>query len=130
MELNSTKENMITKTKLFESNLQMGREIYFMKESEIYFMKESEIYFMKVRSKKYGFRNYIWIGSGNLSSTKGPAQEILNESERNPDPRSRNLQLWSWKINSPKINASYYSKFQSLASPSGKAAVGSEKREP
>ena len=106
MELNSTKENMITKTKLFESNLQMGREIYFMKESEIYFMKESEIYFMKVRSKKYGFRNYIWIGSGNLSSTKGPAQEILNESERNPDPRSRNLQLWSWKINSPKINAS------------------------
>ena len=24
--------NMITKTKLFESNLQMGREIYFMKE--------------------------------------------------------------------------------------------------
>ena len=98
MELNSTKENMITKTKLFESNLQMGREIYF--------MKESEIYFMKVRSKKYGFRNYIWIGSGNLSSTKGPAQEILNESERNPDPRSRNLQLWSWKINSPKINAS------------------------
>ena len=66
--------------------------------------------------KKYGFRNYIWIGSGNLSETKGPAQEILNESERNPDPRSRNLQLWSWKINSPKINASYYSKFQSLGS--------------
>ena len=25
-----TKENMITRTKLFESNLQMGREIYFM----------------------------------------------------------------------------------------------------
>ena len=94
----------------------MGREIYFMKESEIYFMKESEIYFMKVRSKKYGFRNYIWIGSGNLSSTKGPAQEILNEISRNPDPRSRNLQLRSWKINSPKINASYISKFQSLAS--------------
>ena len=91
-------------------------EIYFMKESEIYFMKESEIYFMKVRSKKYGFRNYIWIGSGNLSETKGPAQEILNSSSRNPDPRSRNLQLWSWKINSPKINASYISKFQSLGS--------------
>ena len=27
-----TKENMITRTKLFESNLQMGREIYFMKD--------------------------------------------------------------------------------------------------
>ena len=34
MELNSTKGNMITKTKLFESNLQMGREIYFMRAYE------------------------------------------------------------------------------------------------
>ena len=59
-------------------------------------------------------QKYQW--SRILSETKGPAQEILNESSRNPDPRSRNLQLWSWKINSPKINASYYSKFQSLGS--------------
>ena len=81
----------------------MGREIYFMKD-------------LRLGEKKYGFRNYIWIGSGNLSETKGPAQEISRESSRNPDPRSRNLQLWSWKINSPKINASYYSKFQSVGS--------------
>jgi len=31
---------------------------------------------------------------------------------------------------SAQKTSSYYSKFQSLASPSGKAAVGSEKREP
>ena len=41
----------------------MGREIYFMKD-------------LRLGEKKYGFRNYIWIGSGNLSETKGPAPEI------------------------------------------------------
>ena len=67
-------------------------------------------------------QKYQW--SRILSSTKGPAREILNESSRNPDPRSRNLQLWSWKINSPKINASYYSKFQSLVSRLANALSG------
>ena len=58
MELNSTKENMITKTKLFESNLQiLGREIYFMKGSRnmdlgIIFGQD-----LKIKTRPKGSRN-------------------------------------------------------------------------
>ena len=61
-----------------------------------------------------------------LRSNLDILKEFERSSERNPDPRSRNLQLWSWKINSPKINASYISKFQSVASRNAKCTFQHE----
>ena len=65
-----------------------------------------------------------------LLHEKLPRELSWSESERELASAREISHESSFSLKNRGKTSSYYSKFQSLASPSGKAAVGSEKREP